>query len=379
MPAVPKRGLTPVVLVAALLSGCGGSDPGTGATTAVTEPDGADTAELYFTSGEQFRTVEREIPAGAPEAELEAAANALVAGPTKREARTEVETTSQIPVGTEVEGVELDGGIATVAVSDQFTRGVPERPSARDRSERAEIDARLAQVTYTLTQFPGVERAKVVAGGSPVAPGERGAAQRRTDFDRPAQGPQRRERPRGGRSLSIKALQQRLAELRYLPRGAVDGVDGYRTEQAVLAFQSWRGLERDGIVGPATRAALAKASPPRPHGSGPARRIEVYPDRGVTLLIKGDETKRAIHVSTGGPANETPAGSFKVFRKELRSWSVPFQTWLPYASYFNNGIAFHEYPDVPTYPASHGCVRVPAPEAPGVYDFATIGTTVIVL
>ena len=67
-----------------------------------------------------------------------------------------------------------------------------------------------------------------------------------------------------------------------------------------------------------------------------------------------------------------------MFRKELKSWSVPFQVWLPYASYFNNGIAFHEYPDVPVYPASHGCVRVPAPEAPGVYRFAKLGTTVIV-
>ena len=57
---------------------------------------------------------------------------------------------------------------------------------------------------------------------------------------------------------------------------------------------------------------------------------------------------------------------------------MPFQTWLPYASYFNRGIAFHEYPDVPTYPASHGCVRVPAPEAPCVYRFAKLGTAVVV-
>ena len=67
-----------------------------------------------------------------------------------------------------------------------------------------------------------------------------------------------------------------------------------------------------------------------------------------------------------------------MFRKELRSWSVPFKQLLPYASYFNAGIAFHEYADVPTYAASHGCVRVPAPEAPGVYAFASNGTTVIV-
>ena len=176
----------------------------------------------------------------------------------------------------------------------------------------------------------------------------------------------------------MRALQERLAELRYLPERAVDGVEGYRTQQAVIAFQSWRGLERDGIVGPKTQAALDRASPPKPKAEGPARRIEVFREKGVTLLISNDRVKRAIHVSTGGPGNETPTGSYEVFRKELKSWSVPFQTWLPYASYFNNGIAFHEYPDVPTFPASHGCVRVPAPEAKGVYQFASIGTAVVV-
>jgi lipoprotein-anchoring transpeptidase ErfK/SrfK len=218
-----------------------------------------------------------------------------------------------------------------------------------------------------------VKEAKVVAGGRPVD-----SAFQRADLAAPAHGPQRVKRPKGERGSSVRAVQERLAELRYLPRSAVDGVDGYRTQQAVIAFQSWRGLERDGVVGPLTRAALAKASPPSPHADGPPRRIEVYREKGVALLIRGGETVRAIHVSTGGPGNETPAGRFEIFRKELRSWSVPFQTWLPYASYFNNGIAFHEYPDVPPYPASHGCVRVPSPEAKGVYRFARMGTAVVV-
>ena len=60
------------------------------------------------------------------------------------------------------------------------------------------------------------------------------------------------------------------------------------------------------------------------------------------------------------------------------NYSVPFSTYLPYASYFNNGIAFHEYPDVPPYPASHGCVRVPTPEARRVYNFARMNTVVVV-
>ena len=183
----------------------------------------------------------------------------------------------------------------------------------------------------------------------------------------------------GPKSTSTRKLQQRLADLQYLPRSAIDGVEGYRTQQAVIAFQAWEGLGRDGVVGPLTTAALAKAKPPKPRAGGPDRRIEVYREKGVALLIAHGKTKRAIHVSAGAAGTPTPAGSFEVFRKELRSWSVPFQVWLPFASYFNNGIAFHEYPEVPPYPASHGCVRVPSPEAQIVYRYAKLGTAVVVI
>ena len=48
------------------------------------------------------------------------------------------------------------------------------------------------------------------------------------------------------------------------------------------------------------------------------------------------------------------------------------------AEQFAQGIAFHEYGDVPPYPASHGCVRVPQPEARYLYRFAAIGRRVVV-
>ena len=198
----------------------------------------------------------------------------------------------------------------------------------------------------------------------------------RRDFAAPQRGPRRVKRAPEKGIAGTRKIQERLADLGYLPRKAVDGVYGYRTEQAVMALQAWEGIDRDGIVGPMTRAALADARRPRPRPAKAPRRIEVYRDKGVALLIRKGETRRVIHVATGGPGTETPSGTYRVFRKELQSWSVPFSVWLPYASYFNNGIAFHEYPDVPPYPASHGCVRVPAPEAKLVYEFASINTVV---
>ena len=372
----PRRSLVAALAAClALLVGCGGGGDGTptpATTTDSTEArtstgSGGSPAPVYFTAGEQLRPVPGP---GSPEA----AARALVAGPPER-ARADLE--SAIPDGTRVEGVSVADGIATVEVSARFARGIPERPGRRSPDEQSELDARLAQMTYTLTGVEGVERAKVLAGGAPV-----GGMQGREDFAKPEpRAPRSRlegSEPRGRSSAGVRAVQERLARLRYLPQGAVDGIDGYRTRQAVMAFQAWEGLERDGIAGPLTKAALAEAERPRSKGDGPGRRMEVYRDRGVTLLVKHDRTKRAIHTSSGAPGYTTPAGRFEVFRKEVNSWSVPYQVWLPWASYFNAGIAFHGYPDIPPHPASHGCVRVPEPEAEHLYDFARIGTPVIV-
>ena len=86
--------------------------------------------------------------------------------------------------------------------------------------------------------------------------------------------------------------------------------------------------------------------------------------------------EHTIHTSTGATDN-TPDGNFSIIRKEINSWDILFKFWLPYASYFYSGYAFHEYPDVPEYPASHGCVRLQHAYAPTVWYFATMGTPVV--
>jgi peptidoglycan hydrolase-like protein with peptidoglycan-binding domain len=355
------------VLVAGC-GGCGGDE----------EPPPSEPVNLYFTSGEQFHKVTRELPA--EDSEVEVATEALLQGPTEAERAAEVPAQTTIPEGVELVSSGLEDGVARLELSDRFLAGISADPNRRGREQQATLDARIGQVTYTLNQFEGVRSIEIEAGGETVASGERPA-----DYAKPPNGPPlfRSERPKhakpAAKTPGTRELQQRLAKLHFLPKSAVDGVNGYRTQQAVLAFQAWNDLGRDGVVGPQTTAALASAHRPKPHASGPAHRIEVYREKGVALLIEHNKTKRAIHVSSGGRGTETPPGTFKVFRKELKSWSVPFQVWLPYASYFNQGIAFHEYPDVPPYPASHGCVRVPAPEAKGVYEFASLGTTVVVL
>lgn len=177
---------------------------------------------------------------------------------------------------------------------------------------------------------------------------------------------------------SAASVQTRLAALTYLPASAVTGRWDYRTSQALLAFQAWQGLQRDGTIGPKTLAALATASAPMPRTHIRGRAIEIYRALGVTLLVDNGHVVRAVHSSSGKPGYLTPAGTYSIFRKETQSWSHPYGVWLPYASYFTGGIALHAFPAVPAYPASHGCIRIPVPEAKSVYQFAAYHTPVTV-
>lgn len=57
---------------------------------------------------------------------------------------------------------------------------------------------------------------------------------------------------------TVEGIQRALIALGFDP-GAVDGVAGSQTREAVKAFQDSVGLTADGVVGPQTRAALASA------------------------------------------------------------------------------------------------------------------------
>ncbi|HSD03050.1 MAG TPA: L,D-transpeptidase family protein [Gaiellales bacterium] len=181
----------------------------------------------------------------------------------------------------------------------------------------------------------------------------------------------------GATGAIVTAFQVRLAALGYLPPGYASGAYDYQTMQATMAFQGWEGLTRDGVAGPNTMRALRTAERPAPWSSED-RHMEVHKAQQVLLLVDGGAVVGAIHVSTAAPGHVTPDGTFTIYRKERMSWSVPFQVWMPYASYFTGGYALHEYPDVPPYPASHGCIRVPAGDSVVVWSFATIGTPVTI-
>jgi lipoprotein-anchoring transpeptidase ErfK/SrfK len=95
-----------------------------------------------------------------------------------------------------------------------------------------------------------------------------------------------------------------------------------------------------------------------------------YVFRGGTLI--GVST-----VSTGKPGNDTPTGSFEILEKRREHYSnlynnapMPFMQRLTW-----DGIALHAG-EIPGYPASHGCVRLPAGFASRLFAVTRIGATV---
>ncbi len=327
----------------------------------------ARTVKVAFLQGEQVGYVER------PGSTLDAALKALLAGPSAAEAKREL--TTQIPAGTPLRSIRLDGGVATIDVGEKFAVG----------TNVESLSARVAQLVLTATRLPNVRSVKLlVKGGTPLGlfPGvvtrypltAKAVAAPNVPPPSPPAPP-----PPGGASEETRALQQRLDDLGFLTRDAVDGKAGPRTTSAVVAFQKWAGLSRDGAAGPATLAALATAARPTPITRGTGSRIEVLLDRQLTLVIDGDRVTRVLDVSTGKAGFETLVGSWKVARKEERSWSVPYKVWLPWAIYIIAGYAFHEYPDVPPTPASHGCVRIPSWDAEWLYRRTPFGTLVTVI
>jgi lipoprotein-anchoring transpeptidase ErfK/SrfK len=309
------------------------------------------TVEVSFVRNGRLVRVERVVPKRVrPEVH---ALRELLQGPTKDERRQGLR--SAIRSGARLQSVRREDGLWLV----RFSRSLLATATART------IDTRFAQITATL-RLLGSEQWAVVSTEGRFATTLR--VDTRTSPWRAASGEK-------NYLYSVRGVQLRLWLLGFLDRSSVTGTPDYQLEQALLAFQGWNDLGRTGTVTGETQVALVRATAPRPvtHRSG--RRVEIHRDRGVLLMVDGNEVLRAVHTSTGAYGG-TPAGTFRVYRKELYSWSVPFSVWMPYASYFNGGIAMHEYPHVPEYPASHGCVRLPDEEAERVYRFAEYGTPV---
>jgi lipoprotein-anchoring transpeptidase ErfK/SrfK len=173
----------------------------------------------------------------------------------------------------------------------------------------------------------------------------------------------------GSTGPAVLAVQQRLFELHFDP-GPADGNFGQATVYAVQAFEKLNGIAPDGRVGAAVQAALANPAPvvALVPGGG-ANRVEVDLTHQVLYVYLGDSLRLITHVSTGSGQRYcvdgdcqmavTPMGAFR-FSWRSSGWREARLGKLYNPVYFtSDGVAVHGALSVPTYPASHGCVRIP--------------------
>ena len=79
---------------------------------------------------------------------------------------------------------------------------------------------------------------------------------------------------------------------------------------------------------------------------------------------------------TGIPAPLTRVEVLKVTRSHsfrIDKARAHYAKGMVHSSYFIRGYAIHGYASVPNYPASHGCLRVPIPNAAQIFNWVDIG------
>jgi peptidoglycan hydrolase-like protein with peptidoglycan-binding domain len=172
----------------------------------------------------------------------------------------------------------------------------------------------------------------------------------------------------GERGVKVLVLQRAL-----LSRGFATPVTGYYddgTARGVLAFRKANELGRDGF---ATKEVFAKLA--RGQGAYKLRypkagkHVEFDWSRQVLVLAKGGRPYRTYHTSSGTSATPTVFGTYRFYLQTPGTNAKG----MVHSSYFIRGYAIHGYASVPTYPASHGCLRVPIPNAASIFNWIDIG------
>jgi lipoprotein-anchoring transpeptidase ErfK/SrfK len=187
-------------------------------------------------------------------------------------------------------------------------------------------------------------------------------------------------------TADILAAEQKLSELGYWT-GSVDGVMDEGSRHALIAFQKVELRRRTGKLTSEELQLIRKAHSPTPTEKD-YQHIEVDLLRQVLFFVDRDNSvSKILPISSGSEKfyeqdgsyyrAHTPRGKFTILRK-INGWRRSPLGLLYYPNYLYRGIAIHGNPSVPTYPASHGCIRIPMFAAKEFSELAPIGTVVMI-
>lgn len=118
--------------------------------------------------------------------------------------------------------------------------------------------------------------------------------------------------------------------------------------------------------------------------------IDINVRHQVMVIFEEGKALDSFLVSSGKRGMDTPKGEFSIHNKAPRPWSKTYSLYMPYwmAITSDGKFGIHELPEWPGgykeganhlgTPVSHGCVRLGIGFAKRVYEWADIGTPVVV-
>ena len=189
----------------------------------------------------------------------------------------------------------------------------------------------------------------------------------------------------GASGAAVASLQTKLLALGYWVDTTGGSFDD-STEQAVWALQKAANLPRDGVVGPATWAALNAGVVPQPRPAA-GYEIQIDLEDDLIMVVNNGHLVLTLNTSTGGGYTYTqdgvvniaitPTGVFQTNRVVNGTVTDTLGTlWRP--RFFYEGYAIHGDSSVPPTPVSHGCARISNEAIDWVWanNIDPIGTTV---
>jgi L,D-transpeptidase catalytic domain len=145
------------------------------------------------------------------------------------------------------------------------------------------------------------------------------------------------------------------------------------TSLAVLAMRKVNDLPRTEEYDPRLFTMLLRGDGAfEPLHDQDGRYVEVDLSRQVMALVEDGKPTDVFHVSTG--AFGTPTGAYSFYSKGPGY----NQKGMYYSVYYDGNYATHGYYSVPTYPASHGCIRNPEVYSVYIYDWISLGDPIYI-
>ncbi len=187
--------------------------------------------------------------------------------------------------------------------------------------------------------------------------------------------------PDGTHHLRLRVVHSNLNYDEYLV--PVTLRNGRMTESSLEIASESNSGDEPRTVDPAPIAIAPPAAEPMPAPAGVDRWIEVDISDQRLRAWEGDQAVFDYTVSTGKPGHLTLPGTFSVYRKyeQTRMRGYDYDTPdVPWTMYYSGAFAIHGayWHDNFGTPVSHGCVNLPVEQAKALYEWADMGTVVVV-